>query len=128
PIFAPAARPQGQLELGTETARQPAQSTLALESAPSEAVTVVRESGELERVVAAFAAAERAGFQVITLDDVPRRGRIAALVIGLDEHEVYYVPLAHEQEPCLDLGEVLRRFAASLGRARPAKLGFNQKA
>ena len=128
PIFAPAARAQGQLELATETGRQPAQSTLALESAPSEAVTIVRESGELERLVAAFAAADRAGFQVITLDDVPRRGRIAALVIGLDEHAVYYVPLAHEQERCLDPGEVLQRFAASLGSDRPSKLGFNQKA
>ncbi len=128
PIFAPAARAQGQLELATETARQPAQSTLALESAPSEAVTIVRESGELERLVAAFAAADRAGFQVITLDDVPRRGRIAALVIGLDEHAVYYVPLAHEQERCLDPGEVLQRFAASLAGDRPSKLGFNQKA
>ena len=127
PIFAPAARAQGQLELATETVRQPAQSTLALESAPSEAVTIVRESGELERLVAAFAPADRAGFQVITLDDVPRRGRIAALVVGLDEHAIYYVPLAHEQERCLDPGEVLQRFAASLGSDRPSKLGFNQK-
>ena len=128
PIFAPAARAQGQLELATETVRQPAQSTLALESAPSEAVTIVRESGELERLVAAFAPADRAGFQVITLDDVPRRGRIAALVVGLDEHAIYYVPLAHEQERCLDPGDVLRRFAASLAGDRPSKLGFNQKA
>ena len=127
PIFAPAARAQGQLELATETVRQPAQSTLALESAPSEAVTIVRESGELERLVAAFAPADRAGFQVITLDDVPRRGRIAALVVGLDEHAIYYVPLAHEQERCLDPGDVLRRFAASLAGDRPSKLGFNQK-
>src|SRR5256886_16472923 len=51
PIFAPAARAQGQLELATETVRQPAQSKLALQSAPSEAVTIVRESGELERLV-----------------------------------------------------------------------------
>ena len=128
PIFAPAARAQGQLELATETVRQPAQSTLALESAPSEAVTIVRESGELERLLAAFAAADRAGFQVITLDDVPRRGRIAALVVGLDEHAIYYVPLAHEQESCLDPGDVLQRFAASLSGDRPSKLGFNQKA
>ncbi|TMF89141.1 MAG: hypothetical protein E6I07_05445 [Chloroflexi bacterium] len=102
PIFAPAVKAQGQLELATETARQPAQSTLALESEPSEAVAIVRETAELEQLVAAFAAAERIGFQVITLDDVPRRGRVAALVIGLDEHAVYYVPLAHEQERCLD--------------------------
>ena len=127
PIFAPAAKAQGQLELATETARQPAQSTLALESEPSEAVAIVRETAELEQLVAAFAAAERIGFQVITLDDVPRRGRVAALVIGLDAHAVYYVPLAHEQERCLDPREVLQKFAASLGNDRPSKLGFNQK-
>src|SRR2546425_2976082 len=128
PIFAPVTKAQGQLELATETTRQPSQSTLALESEPSEAVAIVREAAELERLVAAFAAADRAGFQVITLDDVPRRGRIAALVIGLDEHAVYYVPLAHEQERCLDAGDVLQRIAASLGSDRPSKLGFNQKA
>src|SRR6059058_2667022 len=127
PIFAPAARPQGQLELATETTRQPSQSTLALESEPSEAVAIVRETAELEQLVAAFAAAERIGFQVITLDDVPRRGRVAALVIGLDAHAVYYVPLAHEQERCLDPREVLEKFAASLSSDRPSKLGFNQK-
>ncbi|TMD23245.1 MAG: DNA polymerase I [Chloroflexi bacterium] len=126
PIFAPPAREQGRLPL--DEARPPAQSTLALESAPSEAVTIVREAGELERLLSAFAAADRAGFQVITLDDVPRRGRVAALVIGLDEHAIYYLPLAHEQERCLDPGEVLQRFAASLGSNRPSKLGFNQKA
>ena len=126
PIFAPPAREQGRLPL--DEARPPAQSTLALESAPSEAVTIVREPGELARLVAAFAAADRPGFQVITLDDVPRRGRVAALVIGLDEHAIYYLPLAHEQERCLDPGEVLQRFAKSLGSNRPSKLGFNQKA
>src|SRR6184192_4091541 len=56
PIFAPAAKAQGQLPL--DEARPPAQSTLALESAPSEAVTIVREPGELERLLAAFAAAD----------------------------------------------------------------------
>src|SRR5207237_9701605 len=113
PIFAPPAREQGRLPL--DEARPPAQSTLALESAPSEAVTIVREPGELARLVAAFAAADRAGLQVITLDDVPRRGRVAALVIGLDEHAIYYVPLAPEQERCLEPRDVLDRFAASLG-------------
>ena len=112
PIFAPVTKAQGQLELATETTRQPSQSTLALESEPSEAVVIVREAAELDRLVAAFAAADRAGFQVITLDDVPRRGRVAALVIGLDDHAVYYAPLAHEQERCLD---------------QPSKIGFNQK-
>src|SRR5947208_11350199 len=63
PIFAPAAKAQGQLELATEPARQPAQSTLALESEPSEAVAIVRETAELEQLVAAFAAAEHIGFQ-----------------------------------------------------------------
>jgi len=76
--------------------------------------------------VTAFGAADRAGFQVITVDDVPRHGRIAALVVGLDQ--VFYVPLAHEHERCLELRDVLGRFAPSLRSARPSKLGFNQKA
>jgi len=63
---------------------------------------------------------------VVTVDDVPRHGRIAALVVGLDQ--VFYVPLAHEQERCLELRDVLGRFAPSLRSARPSKLGFNQKA
>src|SRR5437667_489430 len=127
PIFAPAAKAQGQLALATETTRQPSQSTLALESEPSEAVAIVREAAELERLVEAFAAADRAGFQVITLDDVPRRGRVAALVIGLDDHAVYYAPLAHEQERCLDPREVLQKFGPSLSSDQPSKIGFNQK-
>jgi DNA polymerase-1 len=119
PIFAPPAREPG---------RPPAQSTLALESPSSEVVTVVRESAELDRLVAAFGAADRVGFQVVTLDDVPRHGRIAALVVGLNEREIYYVPLAHEQERCLEVRDVLQRFAPSLQSAKPSKLGFNQKA
>jgi DNA polymerase-1 len=118
PIFAPI----------TDAPQQPAQPTLALESAPAEAVTIVRQPADLDRLVNAFAAADRAGFQVVTVDDVPRHGRIAAIVIGLDEHQVFYVPLAHEQERCLELPDVLNRFAASLRSARPSKLGFNQKA
>ncbi len=127
PIFAPPARDQGRLPLdGQPTdARQP---TLALESTATESVTVIRESKDLDRLIAAFAAAERAGFQVVTLDDVPRHGRIAALVVGLSEREIFYVPLAHEEERCLELRDVLRRFAPSLQNARPSKLGFNQKA
>jgi DNA polymerase-1 len=62
------------------------------------------------------------------LDDIPRHGRIAALVVGLNEHEIFYVPVAHEQERCLEVRDVLGRFAASLMSAKPAKLGFNQKA
>src|SRR5256714_1551598 len=61
PIFAPPAREQGRLPLDGEPVRPPAQSTLALESPPAEVVTVVREKPELDRLVAAFAAAERAG-------------------------------------------------------------------
>src|SRR3982075_1146765 len=91
PIFAPPARDQGRLPLDGEPVRQPAQSTLALETPSSEVVTVVRDPAELERLVAAFAAADRAGFQVVTLDEVPRHGRIAALVIGLNAHEIFYV-------------------------------------
>src|SRR3982075_2475096 len=90
PIFAPPAREQGTLPLDS----QPAQPTLALESAPTENVTVIRETADLEKLVAAFASADRAGFQVITLDDVPRQGRIAALVVGLNEHDIFFVPLA----------------------------------
>src|SRR2546429_187077 len=76
PIFAPAARAQGQLELATETVRQPAQSTLALESAPSEAVTIVRESGALERPVAAVAAAHGAGIRRLASNDRGPRGAL----------------------------------------------------
>lgn len=128
PIFAPPAREQGRLPLDGEPVRQPAQSTLALETPPGEVVTVVRETPDLDRLIAAFAAADRVGFQVVTLDDVPRHGRIAALVVGLNERDVYYVPVAHEQERCLEVRDVLQRFAASLQSAKPSKLGFNQKA
>ncbi len=128
PIFAPPAREQGRLPLDGEPVRQASQSTLALETASSEVVTVVREPAELERLVAAFATADRVGFQVVTLDDVPRHGRIAALVVGLNERDIFYVPLAHEQERCLEVRDVLQRFAPSLLSAKPSKLGFNQKA
>jgi len=127
PIFAPPARDQGRLPLDGQPAeaRQP---TLALESTATESVTVIRETGDLENLVAAFSTAERAGFQVVTLDDVPRHGRIAALVVGLNEREIFYVPLAHEEERCLELRDVLRRFGPSLQNAKPSKVGFNQKA
>jgi DNA polymerase-1 len=126
PIFAPPARDQGRLPLDGQPP-EATQPTLALESAPSESVTVIRETGDLEKLIAAFAAADRAGFQVVTLDDVPRHGRIAALVVGLNEHDIFYVPVSHEQERCLELRDVLRRFAPSLQSTRPSKLGFNQK-
>ena len=128
PIFAPPARQQGRLPLDAEPARQPAQSTLALETPSALAVTVIRRPVELDRLVAAFNASDRVAFQVITLDDVPRHGRIAALVIGLDERDIYYVPLKHEQEPCLELKDVLERLAPALRSAKPSKIGFNQKA
>ncbi|OLC62533.1 MAG: DNA polymerase I [Candidatus Rokubacteria bacterium 13_1_40CM_4_67_11] len=127
PIFAPPARDQGRLPLDGQPA-EATQPTLPLESTATESVTVIRETVDLEKLIAAFASADRAGFQVITLDDVPRRGRIAALVVGLNEHEIYYVPVAHEQERCLELRNVLPRFAPSLQSAKPSKLGFNQKA
>jgi DNA polymerase-1 len=126
PIFAPPARDQGRLPLDGQPP-EATQPTLALESAPSESVTVIRETGDLEKLIAAFAAADRAGFQVVTLDDVPRHGRIAALVVGLNEHDIFYLPVSHEQERCLELRDVLRRFAPSLQSTRPSKLGFNQK-
>jgi len=119
PIFAPITD-----QAKPEKAAQP---TLALESAHAEAVTIVRQPADLERLVAAFAAADRAGLQVVTIDDVPRHGRISAIVIGLDEHQIFYVPVSHESEPCLELRDVLTRFAPSLRSARPSKLGFNQK-
>src|SRR5438270_2094790 len=127
PIFAPPAREQGRLPLDGQPAeaRQP---TLALESTATESVTAIRESDALDRLIAAFAAAERAGFQVVTLDDVPRHGRIAALVVGLNEREIFYVPLAHEEERCLGLRVVLRRFGPSRQNSKPAKRRFNQKA
>ena len=107
---------------------RPAQETLAFDSPPAEAVTIVRQPADLERVVAAVAAADRIGFQVVTLDETPRRGRIAAFVVGVDEHQVFYLPVAHEQERCLEVRDVLHRFRASLESAKPAKVGFNQKA
>ena len=119
PIFAP---------LVEEPSRQPAQSTLPLESAPAEAVPIIRQQAELDRVVADFARAERAGLQVVTVDDVPRRGRIAAIVIGLNERDVYYIPVLHEQERCLEARDVLARLAPSLRSPKPSKIGFNQKA
>ena len=128
PIFAPANREQGRLPLEPEPARQPVQSTLTLEAPPTQAVNIVRDSGDLDRLVAAFSRAERAGFQVITVDDVPRRGRIAAIVVGLDERDIYYVPVVHEQERCLEVRDVLERFAPALRSPKPSKLGFNQKA
>src|SRR5438874_10641887 len=102
PIFAPPAREQGRLPLDGQPAeaRQP---TLPLESTATESVTVIREAADLENLVAAFSTAERAGLPVVTLDDVPRHGRTAALVVGFNEREIFYVPLAHEEERCLEL-------------------------
>ncbi len=119
PIFAP---------LGPQASREPAQSTLALETPSSGAVTIVRTDAELDSLIARMARAEKLGFQVVTVDDVPRRGRIAALVVGFDQQHVSYIPLVHEQERCLDLKEVLNRIGPVLRNPRPSKIGFNQKA
>ena len=128
PIFAPAAKEQGSLPLETPDQRQPSQPTLQLEAAPMQAVSIIRDPAELERLATAFANAQRAGLQVVTIDDVPRRGRVAALVVGLSQEQVFYVPLAHEQERCLPVRDVLDRFAAGLRSGAPSKVGFNQKA
>src|SRR5256886_16255242 len=110
PAFAPPPRDHGRLALDAGPARQapptpPTQPTLPLESAPRESVTVVRQVAELERLVTALGSADRAGFQGITLDDVPRHGRIAPFVVGLGERDAFYVPVAHEQERCLEARE-----------------------
>jgi DNA polymerase-1 len=121
PIFAPL------LETAAEPS-QPSQPTLALEARPAEAVSIVHTDADLDRVVASAGMAAQIGLQVVTVDDVPRRGRIAAIVLGMDQHEVFYIPLAHQEERCLGLSDVLRRLTPSLASARPSKLGFNQKA
>src|SRR5438270_1576687 len=120
PIFAP---------LGNGSAREPTQSTLPLESPSSSpgAVTIVRSEADLDRAIRAMAGAEVAGLQIVTVDEVPRHGRIAALVVGLDQRQIRYVPVVHEQEACLQLKDVLNGFTALLRGARPANVGFNQK-
>ncbi len=129
PIFAPLARDQGRLPLEATPApaTQPTQPTLALESTETD-VTVIRERADLDKLIAAFASADRAGFQVVTVDEIPRHGRIAALIVGLNERDIFYVPVAHEEERCLEPKDVLRRFTPSLQTATPRKIGFNQKA
>jgi DNA polymerase I len=121
PIFAPL------LETAAEPS-PPSQPTLALEATPAEAVTIVRTDADLDRVLTTAGRAAQIGLQVVTVDDVPRRGRIAAIVLGIDQHDVLYVPLAHQEERCLGLGDVLRRLKPILASARPSKIGFNQKA
>src|SRR5207245_8889713 len=80
----------------------PAQATLALETPDGQTPTIVRDLPALDRLVKAFSAAERAGFQVVLADEMPRRGRLAGIVIALDERPVYYIHLAHAHERCLD--------------------------
>ncbi len=109
-------------------ARGPAQPTLALEAPPTEATIIVRAVADLDQVARALEAADRVGFQLVLADDTPRKGRIAAFVVGLDERQVFYIPVAHEHEPCLAPQAVLDRFAPALQSARPGKIGFNQKA
>src|SRR3989454_48244 len=84
PIFAPPARDQGRLPLDGQPA-EATQPTLPLESTATESVTVIRETVDLEKLIAAFASADRAGFQAIPRADVPNRGAIPALVVGLIE-------------------------------------------
>ena len=123
PIFAPLLSTAG----APAEPPAPAQATLALETPDGQTPTIVRDLPALDRLVKAFSAAERAGFQVVLADEMPRRGRLAGIVIALDERQVYYIPLAHEQERCLDLKDVLARLRPSLENDRPLKIGFNQK-
>ncbi|TMF57910.1 MAG: DNA polymerase I [Chloroflexi bacterium] len=123
PIFAPLLSTAG----APAEPPAPAQATLALETPDGQTPTIVRDLPALDRLVKAFSAAECAGFQVVLADDMPRRGRLAGIVIALDERQVYYIPLAHEQERCLDLKDVLARLRPSLENDRPLKIGFNQK-
>jgi DNA polymerase-1 len=123
PIFAPLLATAGV----SAEPQAPAQATLALETPDGEAPTIVRDGPALDRLAKAFSAAERAGFQVVLADDMPRRGRLAGIVIGFDERQVHYIPLAHEQERCLDLKDVFARLRPALESDRPLKIGFNQK-
>ena len=123
PIFAPLLSTAG----APAEPPAPAQATLALETPDGQTPTIVRDLPALDRLVKAFSAAECAGFQVVLADEMPRRGRLAGIVIALDERQVYYIPLAHEQERCLDLKDVLARLRPSLENDRPLKIGFNQK-
>ena len=106
----------------------PTQPTLALESGTTVAPTIVRDEDGIAALLAALEQTTQFGFQVLTQDDVPRRGRLAALVIGLDPERIFYVPLAHESESCLDASPVLERLGPLLSAKNPAKVGFNQKA
>jgi DNA polymerase I len=115
PILAPAPR---------NGATQP---TLALETSTPGAVTTLRTEVEVAAIARRLASVERFGLQVVLEDDIPRKGRIAGIVIGLRD-EVTYIPTAHEQEPHLKLGAVLDHLRPVLAAVRPAKTGFNQKA
>jgi DNA polymerase-1 len=108
----------------------PAQTTLALETRASSgtAVEIVRDLEAVTALAARAAAADEIGFQVVVQDETPRLGHFAALVIALDPENVFYLPLAHEQEPALSRTAVLERLRAILESPRPTKTGFNQKA
>src|SRR5919108_1630974 len=106
----------------------PTQPTLALESGTSVPPTIVRDQAGIASLAASLEKSGQFGFQVLTQDDVPRRGRLAALVIGLDAERIFYVPLAHESESCLEASPVLERLGPLLSAGNPAKVGFNQKA
>ena len=103
------------------------QPTLALETVAAGAVAILREPAEVAALARRLASVDRFGFQVVLADDVPRKGRIAGLMLAAGE-EVFYLPTAHDQERRLELGAVLDQLRPVLAAARPAKTGFNQKA
>jgi DNA polymerase-1 len=117
PILAPPPRN------GASQATQP---TLALETVEAGAVGILREPAEVASLARRLAAVERFGFQVVLADELPRKGRIAGIVIGLGD-EVFYLPTSHEEERCLPWRAVLEELHPVLASGRPAKTGFNQK-
>ncbi|HYM51043.1 MAG TPA: DNA polymerase I [Candidatus Limnocylindrales bacterium] len=103
------------------------QPTLALETVAGGVVSILREPAEVAALVRRLASADRIGLQVVLADEMPRKGRIAGFVLGVDD-EVFYLPTSHEQERCLDLRAVLDQLQPVLTGERPQKTGLNQKA
>ncbi|TMD15721.1 MAG: hypothetical protein E6J00_02180 [Chloroflexi bacterium] len=97
------------------------QPTLALETVRAGAVAVLREQAEVAALARRLGSAERFGFQVVLADELPRKGRIAGLVVAIGD-EVFYLPTAHEEERCLPLEAVLDDLRPVLTAARPAKM------
>ena len=102
------------------------QPTLALETVRAGAVAVLGEQAEVAALARRLGSAERFGFQVVLADELPRKGRIAGLVVAIGD-EVFYLPTAHDEERCLPLAAVLDELRPVLTAARPAKMGLNQK-